>query len=175
LTARLRSVIGGVAAALIIAIAAVLFCHGIDQTPLSTRCRFGTPPPVLVGVHAIGDAVVHSAPTRLSLAARVLGFATTPFKAIGIRGWVGTPSSAVATGIVERLYVSTDFMHTVDLRLSELRVDREVVPEAVGFLLRVEIFGGRPNSVLQGASLGAHWIARGPIRWDCDGFLELHP
>jgi hypothetical protein len=103
-----RTVLVAVGAGVTIIVGSVVFCAQISETPLSTRCRFGVPPPSLQSPADIRRAVMSSEPQPLTLIARVFGVVTTPFKANGIRGWIATSSC----GVVQASSNATTFLAT---------------------------------------------------------------
>lgn len=116
---------------------------------------------------------------RLNWIARSLGFITTPFKRLGIRGWTKTGCIAEATGKpVRDAQHSTDGFFTIDVALRELQVGQQRSAVADHYM-RLEVEPGTEahkvcarTHILAGTSL--HFA--GPVLIDHDGpFLEIHP
>jgi hypothetical protein len=111
-------------------------------------------------------------------AAEKLGWATTPFKRIGVSGWVDTGCSARAVGIpVRPAQHSSDDFWTVDVKLLEFEINGVYMPAGRFIRLEVEprtkahdLCNGRQLTERDRVSFG------GVVLVDSDGpFLEVHP
>jgi hypothetical protein len=107
---------------------------------------------------------------------------TTPFKIMGISGWLpGIVPSACATGVVRQAFVSTDGLTTIDLALRAIEVggSTSILDGQHGIphqrFLRVESRFGDGQGRRPGAATGMRIC--GAVRWDSDneGWYEIHP
>ncbi len=109
---------------------------------------------------------------------RVVAFLTTPFKFLGISGWVDTGCSGRGRGrLVRDAQHSTDGFWTVDVSLDGFTIADVDAPD--GRYLRLECEPGTgAHRVCAKRRLAAEqlvWFA-GPLVVDTDGpFLESHP
>ena len=113
---------------------------------------------------------------KVSCLARLVGFATTPLKRLGILGWRDMGMDVIAVGDVQQAVFSTDHFLTVDLRLLDLIAGGQVIDLSPARYLRAEI------CVRQLELPQARWPSEGGkarisgrLMWDGDGFLEVHP
>lgn len=139
----------------------------------------GEEPPVARDAESLRGALLDHPGPEVDWLANMLGCVTTPlFKNNGIQGWNMMGIDAAMVGAVEREPVlSTDRFLTVDVRLREVTfgVTRFEISDCTRFL-RAEVCtcfvdmseGNRPV-------LGDVVEIRGELRWDRDGFLEIHP
>src|ERR1041385_1069616 len=73
-----------------------------------------------------------------------LGALTTPFKRLGISGWIDYHITAEARGKIARTRMSTDQIFTVDVALKQLRVGNHWVTDVSNKFMRLEIY--RPSA-----------------------------
>ena len=115
----------------------------------------------------------------LTWIARSLGFVTTPFKRLGVRGWTKTGCMAQGAGRpVRNAQHSTDGFFTIDVALTELQVGQVHYALSISYI-RLEVEPGTEahtvcerTHVLAGAAIRF----AGPVFVDHDGpFLEIHP
>jgi hypothetical protein len=108
---------------------------------------------------------------------RSTGILTTYLgKMLGIQGWRAYHLRVVAKGKVVHAAGSTDGLYTIDLGIEKLIVGQHALdPPARPIFIRIEVFPlarfGAPLPVREGDQL----CVRGPLLWDGDGFLEIHP
>jgi hypothetical protein len=108
---------------------------------------------------------------------------STPFKRLGAMGWIVTGCYATGEGVLKRdAAQSTDGFCTVDVSLTELRINGTIAP--TGRYLRLELEPGTPARKVcdDGIKQFAHIIFSGPVLIDTDSFppswspfLEVHP
>jgi len=124
------------------------------------------------------DAIAFTRTTRnraLRRLDRDTGFLTTTFgKRLGIRGWKDYGFRVRVTGRVYQEAQSNDGLRTVDLEIDEF-----VPPDfhddlACHRYIRVEMFP-RVASRVCDTPAGQRLQVEGDLRWDADGFLEMHP
>ena len=137
------------------------------------NCLLGHSPPLLTTPQLVAMALRTSINPRLRLVDRALGFLTTPWKLMHVRGWVEVFPEASATGTVEHATGSTDRLYTVDFALAELRISDQPVAIDGQRYLRAELFPRAKQQPLPRP--GQRVTIHGKLRWDCDGFLEIHP
>ncbi|HVE70042.1 MAG TPA: hypothetical protein VNI54_01640 [Thermoanaerobaculia bacterium] len=113
---------------------------------------------------------------KIGAIAAALGFLTTPFKRLGILGWRDLDAEVVVTGEVIHSVHSTDRFLTVDVRITELLADGQPVPLTSTRYLRAEVC--ERDLALPKAKWpcpGDRVRIAGRLKWDGDGFLEVHP
>ena len=109
-------------------------------------------------------------------AAAALGFLTTPFKRLGIFGWRDLGTEIVVTGEVIHSVHSTDRFLTVDVEIAELLAGGQLVPLTSPRFLRAEICErGLALPEAKWPCPGDRVRIAGRLKWDGDGFLEVHP
>jgi hypothetical protein len=114
----------------------------------------------------------------LTGAAEKLGWATAPFKRIGVSGWVDTGCSARAVGIpVRPAQHSSDDLWTVDVKLLEFEINGVYMP--AGRFIRLEVEPGtKAHDLCNSRQLTERdkLSFGGVVLVDSDGpFLEVHP
>jgi hypothetical protein len=112
---------------------------------------------------------------KVSLLAAVTGFATTPFKCLGIQGWKDYHLQAEARGTMVQHRVSSDRFLTVDLRLDSLFIDGVPILLSDAKFIRLEIFLGKVSVEKSIFAEEAVIVAEGKFVWDTDGWFEIHP
>ena len=110
--------------------------------------------------------------------ARVIAFLTTPFKFLGISGWVDTGCSGHGRGrLIRDARHSTDGFWTLDVALESFTIGEKAAP--YGRFLRLECEPGtEAHRVCEETRLESERDLGfgGPIVFDTDGpFLEIHP
>lgn len=117
-------------------------------------------------------------PAELGWFSRAIAWFTTPFKFLGLSGWVDTGCAGSGRGrLVRDAQHSTDGFWTLDVALDSFEIGDLGAP--AGRFLRLEC---EPETaahrVCEGRTLLADELLRfgGPIVIDTDGpFLEIHP
>jgi len=103
-----------------------------------------------------------------------IGAITTGFKKLGILGWKDIGMSARVIGKVIQTKKSTDAFYTVDIAISELYLNDDLLALDCQMYIRVEIclkkLKSKPLPVK-----GSKVDISGRLVWDGDGFLEIHP
>lgn len=107
---------------------------------------------------------------------KVTGVVTTPFKAAGVFGWTDYNLSAKALGRVVAAALSSDRFFTIDLHLIRFEVANHRQRLWGDRFLRAEIYlGWVPLDRAQRNVVGKTIQVSGPLVWDGDGHLEIHP
>jgi len=100
---------------------------------------------------------------------------TTRFKKVGIVGWTDYCVEACAVGAVVHADRSADGFYTVDLALDSFAVQgQETVLDKPRFV-RAEIRGPARKQATLVLRRGGSARICGELKWDHDGFLEIHP
>lgn len=124
------------------------------------------------------SALSHQPEVKLDSLDKLSGALTTPFKAMGFKGWTDTGCNAKAMGVAVRdAQESSPEFWTLDVKLIWFVIEGETAPP--GRFIRVEIWPQTPASaVAQKTRLrkGVRVAFGGPVLIDDDGpFLEVHP
>src|SRR5260370_25294324 len=70
----------------------------------------------------IDDYLQETLNPPLSRFSRAVGFFTTPFKNVGVVGWIDFHAQAEVIGCVEQDAISTDRFQTVDVRIASFKL-----------------------------------------------------
>lgn len=109
--------------------------------------------------------------TRFS---RAIGFLTTPFKNLGVVGWIDLNSQAEVIGCVEQDAISTDRFQTLDVRVVSFKLAGEVTTKPL--YIRVEVCrADLPSPPPHPMPQDRQVMITGELMWDGDGFFEIHP
>ncbi|GAA3077163.1 hypothetical protein GCM10020000_73410 [Streptomyces olivoverticillatus] len=116
---------------------------------------------------------------RLDEADRWVGFVTTPFKRMGIGGWVDTGCQIEAWGWpVRDAQHSTDGFWTIDVRLSKLTIGNRALRAGFERYIRIEVEPGTPAHGYAFARMNQfiHFTGRGLIdTHHAEELIEVHP
>lgn len=162
---------GVLAASLVMLLSGLALAEGI---PCWLRCHC---PPKILTPEDVPARLRLSPNPPLRFLDRSTGILTTYLgKMLGIQGWRAYHLGVVAKGKVVHAAGSTDGLYTIDLGIEKLIVgQRALDPPARPNFIRIEVFPlariGAPLPVREGDQL----CVRGPLLWDGDGFLEIHP
>jgi hypothetical protein len=110
--------------------------------------------------------------------ARAVAWFTTPFKFLGVSGWVDTGCSGSGSGrLVRDAQHSTDGFWTVDVALEEFAIAAYGAPPGRFLRLECEPETGAHRVCTERTPLADDRIRfGGPVVIDTDGpFLEMHP
>jgi hypothetical protein len=155
---------------------------------LSTHV-FGYPAPILKTSADIVPLLRKEVNRKLKTLDRGISIITTPVKEAGLaRGWDEYDLWIVAQGTIEQMAKSSDGLKTIDIRLHSLKVfdkkfdlfDKSKQPSVYTFedmrYIRSEVYpqvrmqySGKPLKPTDTIQLF------GQLKWDKDGFFEIHP
>jgi len=142
-------------------------------------CRhavLGARSPKLVSPQAAADYLRRKPNFRIPWIHRYLvSLFTTPFKEVGIVGWTDYCVEACAVGAVVHADRSVDGFYTVDLALDSFAVQGQSTEFAKPRFIRAETRGPARKQAAQVLRRGGDARICGELKWDHDGFLEIHP
>ena len=105
----------------------------------------------------------------------LLSLFTTPFKSAGIVGWTDYCAEACGVGTVVHADRSADGFYTVDLALDSFAVQGLDTELAKPRFVRAEVRGAARRQAAPVLRRGGSARLCGELKWDHDGFLEIHP
>ena len=131
----------------------------------------------LVTNEAIADELRKNVNEPLNLPSRAVGFLTTTLgKNCGIHGWVDLHRHADVEGKVIQVAYSTDKFYTVDMQIESILLDRHPLTITGERYIRAEIcINCVPLAESDRPLAGDRVRLSGKLKWDADGFLEVHP
>lgn len=110
---------------------------------------------------------------------RDIGFLTTPFKMLGVGGWVDTGCDASAKGWpVRDAQHSTDDFWTIDVRLAEFTINGQHMPASPQRFVRIEVEPKTQAHAKAAAKANSFIQFHGHILIDThhgDELIEVHP
>lgn len=109
---------------------------------------------------------------------RALGILTTPLgKNLGLLGWVDLNKRVEVKGRVIQAAYSADQFYTVDMQIHTISLDGkqvQLVPDST--FIRAEICIHCVMLKEKNRPKAGHEVSiAGRLKWDADGFLEVHP
>jgi len=162
----------------LIAIALLLMVScACDLTPTECRIWGCDKAKALVSNEQISAQLRKEVNPPLNWLDRTSGGLTTPLgKNMGLRGWVDLGRVVELSGEVIHAAYSTDKFYTVDLRIRSISLDGLPLEIAGARFIRAEICMAcipLPETSWPQAGNRVHLV--GKLKWDADGFLEVHP
>ncbi|HWZ45477.1 MAG TPA: hypothetical protein VNW97_18525 [Candidatus Saccharimonadales bacterium] len=110
---------------------------------------------------------------------RDIGFLTTPFKRLGVGGWVDTGCDATAEGWpVRDAQHSTDGFWTIDVKLQKFSIMGRSMPAGPQLFVRIEVEPGTAAHAKAGARTNQFIRFHGHVLIDThhgDELVEVHP
>jgi len=136
----------------------------------------GASAPKLASPQAAADHLRRKVNFRIPWIHRYVGsLFTTPFKSMRIFGWTDYCVAACGAGSVVHADPSADGFYTVDLALDSFAVDGQDTELAKPRFLRAETRGAAKKQAARVLRRGGSARLCGELKWDHDGFLEIHP
>jgi hypothetical protein len=137
----------------------------------------GQPAPIVDSPQGVECALREVPNDPLPWFSRLVGFLTTSFgKNLGIRGWCDMHMDIDVTGFVLDATCSTDWFETIDLEVLTLRVkETDVVLRKRRYLRSEVCMCLVPLHDSERPKVGDIVTIHGRLKWDSDGFLEVHP
>jgi hypothetical protein len=166
------------ALALLVLLAAPSALCGQQGTELRAckRAVLGAGAPKLGSPQAAADHLRHKVNFRIPWIHRYVGsLFTTPFKSMRIFGWTDYCAEACGVGTVVHADRSADGFYTVDLALDSFVVGGQDTELAKPRFVRAETRGEARKQAARVLRRGGSARLCGELKWDHDGFLEIHP
>ncbi len=136
----------------------------------------GFSPPKLNSAQAAADHLRRKPNFRIPRIHRYFAsLFTTPFKSLGLFGWTGYCTQACGVGEVLHADRSLDGFYTVDLVLDSFSVAGQPTRLDKPRYIRAEVRGRARHIARRELRRGETGRLCGELRWDRDGFLEIHP
>jgi hypothetical protein len=129
----------------------------------------------------VKEMISRQLPKKIKDGAAALECLGTIFKTFGISGWIETETKVQVIGHVERMCSGTDKWVTIDLEVSSLALDGvdgigDFVEKGGKVYLRVEVKKGPLARKVWETVNPCNWIdVNGQLRYDGDGWFEVHP
>ena len=163
---------------LLVALASPSAACGQQNTELRA-CKhavLGARAPMLASPQAAADHLRHKVNFRIPWIHRYVGsLFTTPFKSMRIFGWTDYCAEACGVGTVVHADRSADGFFTVDLALDSFAIQGQDTELAKPRFVRAETRGAARKQAAGVLRRGGSARLCGELKWDHDGFLEIHP
>ena len=163
---------------LLVALASPSAACGQQNTELRA-CKhavLGARAPMLASPQAAADHLRHKVNFRIPWIHRYVGsLFTTPFKSMRIFGWTDYCAEACGVGTVVHADRSADGFFTVDLALDSFAIQGQDTELAKPRFVRAETRGAARKQAAGFLRRGGSARLCGELKWDHDGFLEIHP